>query len=147
MHTLALKMDTMQVKRKQEEAKRALAIFFPRCTRKHPRNECPLNVIEVFLVYEENHATEKCNSLHGLKVVYQGGEAMPEKLCFINQRRPQGPQPYQRGIQSAPYSYYHNNQSAPMQPWYIPSPPSWSTPPTWPYNPAYHPKLGNEPFQ
>ena len=40
LHTFSLKMDTMWVKRKQEEAERALAIFYPRCTRKHPRNEC-----------------------------------------------------------------------------------------------------------
>ena len=76
LHTFSLKMDTMHVKRKQEEAERTLDIFFPRCTRKHPRNECPLNFIEVFLVCEENYAIEKCPSLPGLKVVYQGGEAM-----------------------------------------------------------------------
>ena len=147
MHTFAWKMDTMQVKRNQEEAERALAIFFPKCTRKHPRNECPLNVIEVFLVCEENHATDKCPSLPGLKVVYKGGEIIPEKLCFINQRRPQGPWPYQQGMQGAPYSYYYNNQSAPMQPWYTPTPSSWSTPPTWPSNPSYHPQPVNQPFQ
>lgn len=89
MHAFSLKMDTMLVKRKQEEAERALNIFCPRYTREHPRNECPLNFIEVCLVYEENHATDKCPSLLGLKAVYQGGEIMPEKLCFINQRRPQ----------------------------------------------------------
>jgi len=46
LQTLALQMDTMHIKRKQEEAKRALAIFCPRCTMRHPRNECPLNSIE-----------------------------------------------------------------------------------------------------
>ena len=85
-------------------------MFFPRCTTKHPRNECLLNVIEVFLVCEENHATKKCPSLPGLKAEYQGGEAMPEKICFINKRRPQGPRPYQQGMSGAPYSYYHNNK-------------------------------------
>lgn len=39
LQTLALQMDTMHIKRKQEEAERSLAIFFPRCTRRHPRNE------------------------------------------------------------------------------------------------------------
>ena len=77
MHTLALKMDTMQVRRNQEEAERALAIFCHQCTRKHPRNKCPLNVIEACLVCEENHANEKCPSLPGLKTIYQSGEAMP----------------------------------------------------------------------
>ena len=84
LHTLSLKMDIMQVKRKQEEEKRTLAIFCPRCTSKHPRNECLLNVIKVFLVCEEKHAKEKHPSLPGLKAVYEGGEEMPEQLYFIN---------------------------------------------------------------
>lgn len=52
-----MKMDTLHIKRKQEEAERALAIFCPRCARRHPRNRCPLNSIEVCLVYEEDHST------------------------------------------------------------------------------------------
>jgi len=38
LHTLALQMDTMPIKRKKEVVERALAIFYPRCTRRHPRN-------------------------------------------------------------------------------------------------------------
>ena len=95
-------MDMMQVKSKQEEEERVVDLFYPRCTRKHSRNECPLNVVEVCIVCEENHAIEKCHSLPGLKVVYQGGEVGPEQLCFINQRRPQGPRSYQQGMQCAP---------------------------------------------
>jgi len=94
LQTLALKLDTMNIKRKQEEAERALAIFCPRCTRRHPRNECPLNCIEIFSVREENHSTDKYPTLLGLKVVYQGVEGVTEQLCYINQRRPPGPKPY-----------------------------------------------------
>ena len=79
----------------QEEAEWALAIFYPICTRKHARNEFLLNVIEVFLVCEENHAIDKCPSLPRLMFVYQGGEVGPEQLCLINYRRPQGPRSYQ----------------------------------------------------
>ena len=70
LQTLTLQLDTMNIKRKQEEAKRALAIFCPTCTRRHPRNECPLNYIKIFSVCEENHSTDKCPSLPGLNVVY-----------------------------------------------------------------------------
>lgn len=73
LHTFSMQMDTLQIKMKLEEVKRALAIFCPRCTKRHPSNECPLNVIEFFLVCEENHATKKCPSLLDLKVVYQEG--------------------------------------------------------------------------
>jgi len=34
---------------------------------------------------------DKCPSLPGLEVVYQGTESVAEQLCYINQRRPQGP--------------------------------------------------------
>lgn len=80
MQTLALQMDTMYIKRKHEEVDRALAIFYPRCVRTHPRNECPLNSIEIFSVCEENHSTDKCPSLPELKYVYQGDEGVTEQL-------------------------------------------------------------------
>ena len=51
-------MDSLRIKRKQEEAERAFAIFCPKCTRKHPRKEFPLNSIEVCLVYEENDSDD-----------------------------------------------------------------------------------------
>jgi len=39
LQILAMQMDTLHIKRKQEEVERALAIFHPRCTRRHLRNE------------------------------------------------------------------------------------------------------------
>jgi len=47
LQTLALQLDTMNIKRKQEEEERTLAIFCPKCTKSHPRNEFPLNCIEI----------------------------------------------------------------------------------------------------
>eukprot|EP00253_Pinus_taeda_P030064 PITA_30064 len=44
--TIAMKLDTLRIQQKKEEAERALAIFCPRCTRKHPKNECPLQSVE-----------------------------------------------------------------------------------------------------
>jgi len=84
MQTLSLQMDTMHIKRKQEEVERALVIFYPRCTRRNPRNGCPLNSIEIYSVCEENHSTNKCLSLTGLKVVYQGVEGVTEHPCYTN---------------------------------------------------------------
>ena len=94
LQTFALQMDTMNIKRKEEEVDRALTIFCPRCTRRHPRNECPLKYIEIFSVYEENHSEEKCHYLLRLKTVYQGAKGFTEKICYINQRRPPVPKPY-----------------------------------------------------
>lgn len=86
LQTISLQLDTMNIRRKQEEEERALAIFCPRCTRRHPMNEFPLNCIEIFLVCEKNHSTKKFPSLPGLKAVYQGAKGATEQLCYINQR-------------------------------------------------------------
>lgn len=74
LQTLALQMDTMQIKRKKEEAERELAIFSRRCTRRHPRNECPLNLIEICSNCEENHSIDKFPFLPRLKAMYRGTE-------------------------------------------------------------------------
>jgi len=110
-------MDTMQIKRTQEEVERALAIFYPRFTRRHPRNEFPLNLIEIFLFCDENHSTDKCPSLPRLKAVYQGTEGVNEQLYYINQRRSHGPRPYHQGMQGSSYSYYHPNQNTSIPSW------------------------------
>ena len=146
LHTFELQMDTMKMKIKKEEVEMALAILFPRCTKRHPRNKFPLNVIEDFLVYEENHVIEKFPSFPSLKFVYQGAEGGLNKLCFINQRRTQGPQAYQKGMQGSHYSYYYPNKNAPLQPWYSSNHPYWSTP-SYPYAPPYPPQLINHAFQ
>ena len=127
LHTLTLKTETMQIKRKQEEAERALAFFFPRYTKRHLINECSLNLIDMFSVYEENHSTKKCPSLPGSKAVYQGTERVIEQLCYINQIRPQGPRQYEQGMKGVSYSYYNPNHNASIPPWCPPAYPSWST--------------------
>lgn len=72
--TFSLQMDTMEIKRKQEEAQRYLFIFYPKCTRRHTINECPLNFIGDCLVYEENHYIDKFPYIPRLKDVYQGAQ-------------------------------------------------------------------------
>jgi hypothetical protein len=38
LHSLAMQMGTIQLKRKREEAEKALAIFCPNCKKKHEKN-------------------------------------------------------------------------------------------------------------
>ncbi len=94
LQTLSMQMDTLHIKREQDEVEMALAISCLRCTRRHPRNECPLNSIEVCSVCGENHSTDKCTSLPRLKAIYRGAEGVTEELYYINQRRLHGPRPY-----------------------------------------------------
>jgi len=93
IQTIAMQLDTFQIQQKKEEAERALAILYPRCTRKHPKNECPLHSVEVCFVCEENHPTNQCPTLPRFKAMYQGTEATTEPLYFLNQRRLHGPKP------------------------------------------------------
>lgn len=52
LHKFALHMDTMKIKRRQEDGERELAIFFPRFIKRRPKNEWPLNVIEIYSICE-----------------------------------------------------------------------------------------------
>jgi len=115
-----MKTDALHIKRKQEEVERALAIFFPRCTRRHPRNEFPLNSIRVCSVCEEDHSIDKRPSLLGLKAIFQGAAGVTENIYYINQRGPHGPRSYQQGMQGTSQAYYNPNQ--------VTSIPSWGAP-------------------
>jgi hypothetical protein len=64
--SLSMQMDTLQIKKKREKSKKEFAIYCPKCTKKHPRNECPLYLIYHFGICEEKHPTKKC-PLPGLK--------------------------------------------------------------------------------
>lgn len=123
LQTLAMQTDTLHTKIKQEEVERALTIFFPRCTRRHPRNEVPLSSIEVCSICEENNSTDKCPSLPKLKVVYQGVEGVTEQLYYINQRRTLGPRLYQQGMQGTSQAYYNPNQVPSIHYWGPPAHP------------------------
>ena len=132
---LAMQLDTLQIQRKQEESKRVLDNFFPRWTRKHPRNECPMHSLEVCFVCEEYHPTDQCPSLPGIKAAYERAKEVTEPLYFMNQRRSHGPIPYQQELQGTSETYYDPYQATSMPSWGPPAHPSWSTPPPWSYPP------------
>lgn len=133
-----MQLDTLWIQKKQEEAKRALVIFCPRCTRKHPRNECPMHSLEVCFVCEEYHPTNQCPSLPGLKVAYQRAKGATEPLHYMNQRRPHGPRSYQQELQGTSETYYDPYQATFMPSWGPPAHPSWSTPPPCSFPKPYY---------
>jgi hypothetical protein len=58
LSTLTTQLDVLQVKKKQAEAEQSLAIFCPRCRRKHRLRECPLDVIQTYAICAKDHVTE-----------------------------------------------------------------------------------------
>jgi hypothetical protein len=67
-------LDTIKIKKKQEEENAAMSIYCPRCRRKHSSRECPLDNISVCGFYTKDHSTEKCPSLLGLLSIYRSGD-------------------------------------------------------------------------
>ena len=85
--TLTTQLDVMQAKQKQMEAEHNLAIFCPRCRKKHSHKECPLDAVQTCAICTKYHHTESCPSLPGLKAVYKEAEEEPESIYFLNQHR------------------------------------------------------------
>ena len=112
-----MQLDTLLIRRKQEGAKSALVIFYPRCTRKHPRNECPMHSLEVCFICEEYHPTNQCPSLPGIKAAYQRAKGATEPLYYMNQIRPHGPRSYQQELQGTFETYYDPYQATSMPSW------------------------------
>jgi hypothetical protein len=46
LNTISIQLDTMKIKKKQEEENATLAIFCTRCRKKHPEKECPINLLK-----------------------------------------------------------------------------------------------------
>jgi hypothetical protein len=67
-------LDTLKIKKKQEEENAAMSIYCPRCRRKHSSREFPLDNISVCGFCMEDHSTEKCPSFPGLLAIYRSGD-------------------------------------------------------------------------
>ena len=70
--SLSEKIDTLKLKNKKKVESDALAIFCPKCRKKHALRECPLDVkvVETCVICSEKHETKNCPSLPGLKAVF-----------------------------------------------------------------------------
>jgi hypothetical protein len=137
LHTIISQLDTMQIKRKQEEENVVLAIFCHQCRRKHPEKEYPLNVIELYGIFIENHPTNEFPSLTRLKAMFKGGG---EPETSYPPRRP--------WRQQNPSMFANPSRQYPQQQWVPPmSYPQWSAQ-TQPWKQGWRgPIYGNVPFQ
>ena len=94
--SLSEQLNTLKIQNKQKTKDDALAIFFPKCRKKHALREYPLDakIVETCMIYLERHETKGCPSISGLKAVFQEETApnSAESLCFVTRRPWLGPQ-------------------------------------------------------
>jgi hypothetical protein len=74
LSTIGSQLDTLKLKKKQEEENAIIRIYCPRCRRKHSSRECPLYIISVCGFCTEDHSTEKCPSFPSLLPIYRSGD-------------------------------------------------------------------------
>eukprot|EP00253_Pinus_taeda_P031302 PITA_31302 len=158
--TLTTQLDIVQARQKQAEAEQNLAIFCPRCRKKHSHKECPLDIVQTCAICTKDHLTESCPSLPGLKAVYKEAEEEPESAYFINQRHQW--QPRQSGMFSDPSSSFQpphfnaqqqnmwqNQSQHPFSNWspqMFPTPNPWMNQSGWPNFPYPRPYWQNNAY-
>ena len=89
MNIVTKQLDSLKFQQKLLKEQESLCIFCPKCRDSHPPKECPLNLKETnkCAICAEDHITEKCPSILGLKAVFTGGQPKAEYLYAMGERR------------------------------------------------------------
>ena len=134
MSSISSKLDVLREKKRQAVEDLTLGVFYPRCRKKHPLKECPLDKVEVCQIYELNHDTKECPSLPQVKVVMQESTPDVEQAFSIAQKNPWQPRNHSmnpdlllfwNNMNTQFPSCYSNNQCHPSQD-FMQNPNSWS---------------------
>ena len=99
-------MDVVRAKKKQAVKYLTLVLFCPRCRKKHPLKECPLDKVEVCQLCELNHDTKECPSLPQVKAVLQKSTSNVDQAYFIAEKKPW--QPQNQVMNSDPLPFWNN---------------------------------------
>jgi hypothetical protein len=126
--TIGSQLDTLKIKRKQEEENPVLSIFCPKCRKRHPLRECPLDNVSVCAICTENHKTEDCPSLPGLQEIFKGGEAPGTPSAPKRPWQPRNPNANTYQEPSPQSSSYYPPFSQQQHPWNWPNWPSQNAP-------------------
>ena len=89
--TLTSQFSSLKTKNRQEEEDATLKIFCPKCRKRHPLKECPINTIVVCTLCTEKHSTEIFLALPEIQAIYK----ISIKACEQSYapRRPWPPHP------------------------------------------------------
>ena len=71
LNTLGSQLDTLKIKQRKEVEDASLTIYCPKCRKRHPLKECPLDNIDLCGICADNHATKKFPYILELKATYQ----------------------------------------------------------------------------
>jgi hypothetical protein len=82
--TIGSQLDTLKIRKKQEEENHVLSIFCSKCRKRHPLRECPLDNVSICAICAKDHKIEDCPSLPGLHAIFKGGEALGLNLHLRN---------------------------------------------------------------
>jgi len=112
----------IKLKKKQEDERATMEIFFPKCRNKHAKSECPINVIEFCGICALEHATDKCPSLPGLQAIYKGNVETND--FSQTNKKPSWRSPNQNMFRAVYFQGYGKNQPWSFQtcypPWFNP---------------------------
>jgi hypothetical protein len=146
--TIGSQLDTLKIRKKQEEENHVLSIFCSKCRKRHPLRECPLDNISICAICVEDHKTEDCPSLPGLQAIFKGGEAPGTQPALKKPWQPRYPNAnaYQESAPQ-PSSYYPPFPPQQQQQWNWPSWPQQNVPAQPWYQGWRNPNFGQNPQQ
>ena len=109
MSSISSEIDVLRTKQKQAIEDITLGVLFPRCRKKHPLKEFPLDKVEVCQLCKLNQDTKECPSLPQVKAVLQETTPDMEPAYFIAQKKHQHPQNQGMNPDSFPFLNNMNN--------------------------------------
>jgi hypothetical protein len=98
LSTLGNQIDTLKAKKRQEDEDQIMAIFCPKCRKKHALKDCPLENIQVCAFCTENHDIFHCSKVKVLQNCNMAANAEMENVYYMGAKRPWQPKPAPQGM-------------------------------------------------
>jgi len=123
LSTLGNQIDTLKAKKKQEDEDQIMAIFYPKCRKKHALKDCPLENIQVCAFYTENHDIFNCSKVKVLQNCNMAANAEMENVYYMGTKRPWQPRPAPQGMfPNQNLQFPVNDQMYAQNSWNVPMP-------------------------
>ena len=98
LSTLGNQIDTLKAKKKQEDEDQIMAIFCPKCRKKHALKDCPLENIQICAFCTEHHDMFNCPKVKVLQNCNMAADAEKENVYYMGTKRPWQPKPAPQGM-------------------------------------------------